>query len=321
MVTDGYGRQFKKLRVSLTSQCNFSCLYCTGVHHEEKPAHSNFDKPLMPDAATQQIISNIERIHQSVQLQSVRLTGGEPLLNPAVTQIVLAVKQMGIADIKLTTNGFLLPQYAERLAKAGLKSVNVSLDAVTPQVFRAMTRRGGLAQVLKGIEKALEVGLEVKINTVLMRNRNDGEILPLFEYAGKMGIVIRYLEVMNMGPLHKTSHRWLVSQNEVLQTIKQHHPIMPIPRKDGSTANYWQTREGQVFGIIANESEPFCSDCDRLRLEPNGKIYGCISNPNGIQLLPEGSKNDTIHALKLAIGQKQNIKFTGSPTSMLYLGG
>jgi cyclic pyranopterin phosphate synthase len=317
MVKDRFGRQFKKLRVSLTSQCNFSCLYCTGVHHEQKPKVVAPVSPLLPQSVTQQIIANIGHIHQQVQLQSVRLTGGEPLLNPDVTTIVAAVRKMGIDDIRLTTNGFLLPQYAQRLVDAGLQSANVSLDAISPEVFRAMSRRGGLAQVLKGIEKALEVGLDVKINTVLMRNRNDGEILPLLDYASQMGIIIRYLELMSMGPLHQTAHLWLVSQGEILQTIQKQHATIPIPRKDNSTAKYWQTTNGQVFGIIANESEPFCADCDRLRLEPGGKIYGCISAPVGIQL----TSNNTTQALQLAIKQKQEVKFSGSHISMLQMGG
>lgn len=321
MITDSHGRRFRKLRVSLTSQCNFSCLYCTGVHHESKPTPL---QPVLADTgrtASERLIANINAIHQMVGLTSVRLTGGEPLLNPSVTTVVAAVKNMGIDDIRLTTNGFLLPQFAKALKDAGLKSVNVSLDAIDPEVFKAMTRRGGHGQVLKGIDKGLDEGLDVKLNAVIMRNRNESQILPLLRFANQRGIIVRYLELMQMGPLHQTAHLWMVPQHEILDTIKSQYAILPIPRKDGSTANYWQTFQGQVFGVIANESEPFCADCDRLRLDASGVVYGCIGADKGIALPVNPQAEQMALALQQAMNQKQTLKFSGSRSSMMAMGG
>lgn len=318
MVTDSYSRKFKKLRVSLTSQCNFSCLYCTGVHHEQKP-ESMASEHL--SGASERLIATIQKLHQQSHFESIRLTGGEPLLNPDVIMIVESISKMGIDDIRLTTNGFLLPQFSHQLAKAGLKSVNVSLDAISPEVFAVMARRNGVQQVIKGIDKALEAGLSVKLNAVIMKNRNDKEIMPLLNFANNKGLIIRFLELMKMGPLHHTVHQWQFTQLEILQTIQKQHNTIPIPRKDGSTANYWQLENGQVFGIIANESAPFCSDCNRLRLDASGKIYGCISNNNGIEVANLKSPLQITAALQKAMNQKQLLKFSGTELSMQAIGG
>jgi cyclic pyranopterin phosphate synthase len=321
MVKDIYGRTFRKLRVSLASHCNFSCTYCTGVVHELKPVTEGRAQMGDKENTFQQMLDNIGKIHRSVNLESVRLTGGEPLLNPAVVDAVVAIKAMGIEDVRMTTNGFLLPQYAERLAKAGLASVNISLDALSETAFHLMTRRKGLKQVLKGVDAALAAGLEVKLNTVLMLGKNEAEILPLLNYAAEKGVIIRYLELMGMGPVHHTSKRWLFSRDKILAIIQSAHEVLPIPRKDGSTANYWQTETGQVFGIIANESDPFCSDCDRLRLDANGKIYGCISSKTGINISDARDSQTTEELLVMAMQQKQEVRFTGSEISMMVMGG
>lgn len=318
MVTDSYGRKFTKLRVSLTSQCNFSCLYCTGVDHEQKPENAASEHL---SGASEKLIATIQKLHQHSHFESIRLTGGEPLLNPDVVMIVEAISKMGIDDIRLTTNGFLLPKFSHQLAKAGLKSVNVSLDAITPEVFVVMARRNGVQQVIKGIDKALEAGLKVKLNAVIMKNRNDKEIMPLLQFANNKGLIIRFLELMKMGPLHHTVHQWLMTQDDILQVIQKQHNTTPIPRKDGSTANYWQLDNGQVFGIIANESAPFCSDCNRLRLDASGKIYGCISNNNGIEVATIKSPLQITEALQKAMSQKQLLKFSGTELSMQAIGG
>jgi len=293
-------------------------LYCTGVHHEQKP-ESVASEHLT--GASEKLIATIQKLHQHAHFESIRLTGGEPLLNPDVVMIVDAISKMGIDDIRLTTNGFLLPKFSHQLARAGLKSVNVSLDAITPEVFAAMARRNGVQQVIKGIDKALEAGLSVKLNAVIMKNRNDKEIMPLLKFAQNKGLIIRFLELMKMGPLHHTVHQWLMTQDDILQVIQKQYNTIPIPRKDGSTANYWQLSNGQVFGIIANESAPFCSDCNRLRLDASGKIYGCISNDNGIEVSNLQSPMQFTLALQKAMDQKQLQRFSGTELSMQAIGG
>jgi cyclic pyranopterin phosphate synthase len=154
-----------------------------------------------------------------------------------------------------------------------------------------------------------------------MKNRNNQEIIPLLKFANSKGLIIRFLELMKMGPLHHTVHEWLYTQDDILQTIQKQHHTVPIPRKDGSTANYWQLDNGQVFGIIANESAPFCSDCNRLRLDTSGKIYGCISNNNGIEVANLESPMQLTLALQKAMDQKQLQRFSGTELSMQAIGG
>jgi Molybdenum cofactor biosynthesis enzyme len=317
MIIDTQKRQFNKLRVSITSECNFSCLYCTGLK-EENQAHI---MPLARPVDSQKLIRIIKNIHQQVQLETIRITGGEPLLNPDAPDIIRALVKMGISDIRMTTNGVMFSRMAGELFAAGLKSVNISLDAVSPDAFKRMSRRDNLQQVFDGIDSAIAAGLEVRLNSVIMRNRNSREIIPLLEYARDKNLIIRFLELMKMGPMHQNFHRWIVTELEILQTIRDKYDFESLPRTKGSTANYWKMSNGQVFGIIANESSPFCADCNRLRLDANGNIYGCISTQKGIStdyaILPE----DYQGLLNQALAQKQNLRFTGHERSMQMIGG
>ncbi len=280
-VIDQYGRSFKTLRVSLLSKCNLGCVYCTMGDEEVKGINTAAARSLLP---VEDLLRIIEQLHKQLDLETIRLTGGEPLLYPYLKEVISQVKTMGIPQIKLTTNAFLLERQAEGLKQAGMQSVNVSLDAVDENVFFSMSRRSGLDKVLKGIEAALQTGLEVKINTVVMKGINDSQILPLLEYAGAQGIGIRFLEVMAMGHLYHQRKKYLFTEEEILKTIGCKYEITKLKRKPSATANYWQTNAGHVFGIIANESEPFCHDCNRLRLDSEGNIYGCLSSNHPISL-------------------------------------
>lgn len=309
-------RTFKKLRVSLTPECNFSCLYCVGTDElsPQKKAHNSSIQPL------ERIIDQIRAIHSHVQLHAVRLTGGEPLLHPSVVEIVKELQLMGIPKVQLTTNGSKLSHLAYDLQSAGLSSVNISLDAISPTTFISMSRHAELKQVLDGVDVAMAAGLEVKLNAVIMKGKNDDQILPLLEYAFSKNIVIRFLELMKMGPLHTNYLQWLFTQNEILQKIQTAYQITPLLRLANSTANYWKVSQNQVFGIIANESEPFCEDCNRLRLDSRGRIYGCIAAQNGIQLEHKPQINLS-EKLAFALNQKQDIQFVGHNRSMQFIGG
>jgi cyclic pyranopterin phosphate synthase len=268
------------------------------------------------------MLSIIRRLHQQLDLQTLRLTGGEPLLYKDLALIVRGAVQIGIQDLALTTNGVLLEQQAETLQKAGLKSINVSLDAIDEETFFKVSRRRGLIRILRGIEKALEYGIEVKLNTVVMRGINEHQILPLLEYAFSKKLKIRFLEVMAMGHLHENPDQYFFSQQEILSIIEARHSIAGLPRKIAATANYWQIDNGHVFGIIANETAPFCMDCNRLRLDSFGNIYGCLSSntPIPVGAAAAGSAELT-GKLEKAMSQKQTFKFTGSNLSMMHIGG
>lgn len=315
-ISDVYGRSFKSLRVSLLDNCNFGCTYCT-VGDEGTTTNRKVTKAHLSSC---EMISLIQKLHLALDFKVIRLTGGEPLLYSQLTEVVRAVKDLGIEGIKLTTNGFLLERQAQALKDAGLQSINVSLDAIDEDVFFLMSKRNHVQRVLHGIEAAVATGLNVKLNTVLMKGINDGQIIPLLEYAFKQKIAIRFLEVMSMGHLYHTASKYLVKRDEILHTIAGSYDFVPTFRKPSSTAHYWKTSRGHVFGIIANESLPFCHDCNRLRLDSKGNIYGCLSSNQPINI---SSVTDTELQGKLqeALGQKQALKFSGSELSMLQIGG
>jgi len=315
-VVDHYGRTFKTLRVSLLSACNLGCVYCTDT---DDLAIENKQQKITA-LSTQDLSGIIHQLHDELGLEVIRLTGGEPLLSPHLIPIIKEVKRLGISKIKLTTNGFLLERLAKPLKDAGMQSINVSLDAVDEDVFFLMSRRNNVKKILKGIDAARDAGLDVKLNAVLMKGINDQQILPLLHYAFERKIVIRFLEVMSMGHLHDKSEKYLVAKDEVLHTIAQHHDFIPLIRSASSTANYWKTDSGNVFGVIANESAPFCHDCNRLRLDSHGNIYGCLSTDQPINI--KNLSAEGLHEKLLeALSHKQSVKFTGSNLSMLNIGG
>jgi GTP 3',8-cyclase len=315
-IQDTYGRTFKTLRVSLLSACNLGCIYCT----ESDDLAIENKKQKNGALNAHELATIINHLHEQLNLDVVRLTGGEPLLSPHLIPLIKEVKALGISKIKLTTNGFLLERMAKALMDAGMQSINVSLDAVDEDVFFLMSRRNGVERILNGIDAALDSGMEIKLNAVLMKGINDSQIIPLLEYAFKRGIVIRFLEVMSMGHLYHQSDKFLITKDEVLHTIARHYDFMPLIRSVSSTANYWKTDKGNVFGIIANESAPFCHDCNRLRLDSQGNIFGCLSSNYPINI--KSVKGEELkQKLVLALSHKQKLKFTGSNLSMLNIGG
>lgn len=318
VVRDVYGRNFKTLRVSLINTCNLGCVYCACGQDEMRDNYALQQSAALPAS---EMLAIIARLHGQLGLRTLRLTGGEPLLYKELELIVRGAVQMGIGDLALTTNGLLLEQQAEGLKKAGLQSINVSLDAIDEAGFFKISRRRGLQKILNGIDKALECGLWVKINTVIMRGINEDQILPLLDYAFDRQLKIRFLEIMAMGHLHENPEQYFFSQQEMLSLIESRHRIVPLPRELSATANYWATEEGQVFGVIANESAPFCGDCDRLRLDSFGNIYGCLSSNTPISLLDVREGTALEEKLQEAMAQKQTLKFTGSELSMMHIGG
>jgi cyclic pyranopterin phosphate synthase len=323
-IADNYGRTFKTLRVSLLSSCNLGCVYCVAgdeaaaaVSHPVIATRPGADSHL----AMPELLQIIERLHGQLQLETVRLTGGEPLLYSGLTGLISGLRSIGIREIKLTTNGFLLKRLAVPIREAGMQSINISLDAVDEDVFFLMSKRHGVQRIMDGVDAALEAGLEVKINSVIMKGLNESQVIPLLEFAASRHVRIRFLELMAMGHLHERSGKYLCSQEEILSTLAGKYHFRPLGRAGGATANYWETEEGHVFGVIANESEPFCSDCNRLRLDSLGNIYGCLSSNHPISLDPADSAEGWGEKLQEALRQKQALRFVGSDLSMLHIGG
>jgi cyclic pyranopterin phosphate synthase len=315
MLTDKYNRQFKTLRLSLLSHCNLSCTYCT-MGEDDVREHNH-----TPILRADELLNYVKQLHDILNLKTIRLTGGEPLLYHELIDIIKGIKAIGIPEIKLTTNGFLLERLAKLIKDAGLQSINVSLDAVDETIFFLMSKRNNVQRILNGIDAALDAGLQVKLNAVIMKGINDSQILPLIKYAFERNITIRFLEIMAMGHLHADPLKYLFTQEEILSIIATEYNFERMDRNTSSTSNYWQTSSGNIFGIIANESEPFCSDCNRLRLDSEGNIYGCLSSNHPISLKEISDSNSLISKLQEAMAQKQSVKFTGSDLSMLHIGG
>jgi Molybdenum cofactor biosynthesis enzyme len=314
---DHLGRTFKTLRISLINTCNLACTYCTYGNDESKENYTQHKSNVI---SVHEMLNLIKRLHARLELTTIRFTGGEPLLYKDLTTLIARTSELGIDNLNLTTNGLLLQKIAPALKAAGLRSVNVSLDAIDPLTFFKMSRRHGLEQTLSGIEAAINEGIEVKLNAVIMKGMNDSQVIPLLKFAFSKNIKIRFLEIMSMGHLHGKIDEYFFSQKEILSLINRHYSFSPVSRSDSATANYWKTEEGHHFGIIANESHPFCADCNRLRLDAYGNIYGCLSNNNPVSITHTNTAGFDFK-LREALAQKQSIKFTGSKLSMLHIGG
>ncbi|MDX2189721.1 MAG: GTP 3',8-cyclase MoaA [Bacteroidota bacterium] len=309
------GRTFETLRVSLLNTCNLECTYCVndGVVGNKSPQINTLEY--------NELFEIIKRIHSILNLNTIRLTGGEPTLYKNIVPLINLLNTLEV-EIKLTTNGFLLKNLIQKLNQNDISSINVSLDAIDEDVFFQISKRRSVVKIIEGIDVAIDKGIKVKLNCVVIKGVNENQILPILNFAKERKIVIRFLEVMKMGHLFYETDTRLFSQNEILNTIQTQINFTHLPRKSSDTSNYWQTNDGQIFGIIANESAPFCSDCNRLRLDSYGNIYGCLSNPNGISI--RNSVNDTnelIANLEKALLQKQTLKFQGSSLEMIEVGG
>lgn len=316
MVKDDLGRTFGSLRVSLTDLCNLACTYCTSDNSKLSL------KEISEHAKGQKYLAQVAALHEICNFKEIRLTGGEPLLFRGIENLVEAFVKMGIPKIKLTTNGTMLAKKAKLLKDAGLDTVNVSLDVLNEELFHKMSKRRNINKVLDGIDAAVEAGLSPKINTVVMKGINTTEIVPLFNYFRERKIRIRFLEFMQMGELRHEYDRYFVPQAEILKQISSVAKFTAVERPNSATANYWETEDGYQFGIIANTSRPFCHDCDRLRIGNDGKIYGCLSNPEGLTFDPsENNKEQTIALLERTLAMKQRLEFKGSELSMKFIGG
>lgn len=314
---DTYHRSFKTLRVSLLDTCNLGCIYCTcGNEDSKRNYRSARGRSLTPST----LIDLIKQLHEVLSLETIRFTGGEPLIYPHIIEIVRGVRELGI-ELKITTNGLLLEKLALPLKDAGVTSMNVSLDAIDEDAFTRISRRSDVSRVIRGIKKAQEAGVDMKLNAVIMRDINDHQILPLSNFAFSNGIKLRFLEIMSMGHLFGNSENSFFSQEDILSLLSTRYNFSPLPRSLSSTANYWKTDEGYIFGIVANESQPFCRDCNRLRLDSFGNIYGCLSDNSPIPLTEADTRDEFQIKLQKAMNQKQLDKFHGSELSMLQIGG
>jgi cyclic pyranopterin phosphate synthase len=233
-------------------------------------------------------IIRLASIFLGLGVAKIRITGGEPLVRKDLEDLIAGICALeGVADISLTTNASLLSGKARRLKSAGLDRINVSLDTLRPERFRMMTRRGDLRQVLEGIDAARGAGLSpIKINTVVIRDTNDDEILDMAEYCRANGFEIRFIEYMDVGNQNNWSMEHTVSKKEILDTIRTRHALEPRGRPDGrAPAEEFRYVDGQgTVGIIGSVTEPFCASCSRARMTADGRFVTCLFSESGFDL-------------------------------------
>jgi cyclic pyranopterin phosphate synthase len=321
MIVDALGRRFRNLRVSLTAACNYACTYC--VPDGKRLQAASYE------LTSQELVTAVRLLIDAAGIEKLRLTGGEPLLSPKFDEFLPAVMQLGLSDVSLTTNGQLLPRKADIIAESGLKRINISLDTLNPEAFRDIARSGDLVTVLEGVELMQQAGLRVKMNMVPMRSSNHDQILPMLDYCLERDIELRYIELMNMGHLRASNQYQIdfVGMDEILEMIDRRYEFTRTDAPYDSTAVRYEIPGKGSFGIIANESEPFCRSCTRLRLSSNGMLYGCLSNSRShdmkpVLAMPEHFAIARVQSLLMkALGDKQDLAFTGEVTVMKFIGG
>ena len=293
MLRDKLGRPLEVLRISLTDRCNFRCSFCMPPEHKY-----NFlsKKELLSAEDIEEIVKTFAKLG----VKKVRLTGGEPTLREDLEEIVERIsKTKGIQDLALTTNGYLLSDRLEALREAGLKRITFSVHSLNPEVNeKIVNRKVDLFKVLETIDRAKELGFKVKVNAVIIRGLNEDEILPLAEYFKKKGIVIRFIEFMDVGTLNGWDYDKVVSAEEILKTIKEKYEVEELGREEKDTALRYRYADDSVeFGIIASVTKPFCRGCNRIRLSADGKVYTCLFSSEGHDIKNEENLEDKIRKI------------------------
>lgn len=282
---DRRGRPLKDLRISVMDRCNFRCPYCM----PENQYHRDFQFLHADERLSFGEITRLARLFVERGVTKLRLTGGEPLLRPGLVDLIGELSLIdGVEDLALTTNGILLAQHAAALKGAGLDRVTVSFDALDEATFRRMSGgRGTPERVLEGIDAALEAGLTpVKINTVVQRGINERGIYALLERFRHTGVVVRFIEYMDVGTLNKWNEKELVPSAELVERIRQRWAIRPIESSyRGEVAERWEFEDGAgEIGFISSVTQPFCGDCTRARLSSDGSLYTCLFAARGTDL-------------------------------------
>lgn len=274
---DSFGRNINYLRISITDLCNLRCKYCMPKEGVSKECHS--------DILSLEDFYKISKVMVSLGIDKIRITGGEPLIKKDLISLIGKISKLdGIKELALTTNGLLLEKYAKDLKEAGLTRVNISIDTLDEKKYSEITRGGKLKDVLKGIEKAREVGLTpIKLNVVLMGGFNVDEIGSFVELTRNEKMDIRFIELMPIGEALKIKNVFRVDGNTILKKVPE---LREVEREDiSSPAKYFKLKNGLgKVGIIEPVSCKFCKDCNRIRLTSTGKLKLCLHSEDEIDL-------------------------------------
>jgi cyclic pyranopterin phosphate synthase len=326
-LVDGWDREIKSLRVSVTDKCNFRCRYCM-------PAEGLEWLP-RDEVLTFEEIERIVRVLAEMGVNEIRLTGGEPLIRRDLPVLVeMVARTPGVDDLSLTTNGILLDRLAGPLVKAGLRRLNVSLDSLSHTRFAEITRRDALDRVLAGLEEAERYPelRPIKVNCVAIRGFTEEEVPALAELARRKPYVVRFIEFMPLDADEAWRQDEVLTGAEIRALIEERWPLVAIPAKPSSTARRFRFADGAgEIGFVNPVSEPFCSSCDRIRLTADGRLRTCLFSRREWDLkgpLRRGASDDELEALLRWAVRHKELKhrinepgFVRASRSMSQIGG
>ncbi|HKE80362.1 MAG TPA: GTP 3',8-cyclase MoaA [Solirubrobacteraceae bacterium] len=302
-LVDGHGRRIADLRVSVTDRCNFRCQYCMpaeGLPWLERDEVLHFEE-----------IERIVRLLAAMGVGDVRLTGGEPLVRREFPRLVAMLAPLA-DDLSVTTNGYLLERDAEALVRAGVNRFNVSIDSLQRDRFFEMTRRDALPRVLRGLEvlAGFPEAHPIKVNAVAMRGFTEDEVLPFARFAREHPYEVRFIEFMPLDADHAWTPDSVLTGDEVRALIEEHFPLAATPREPHATARVYRFADGRgSIGFINPVSEPFCGDCNRIRLTADGKLRTCLFSLNETDLrgpMRAGATDaDLEHIVREAVWRKE----------------
>ncbi len=324
-LVDPHGRTVRDLRISVTDRCNLRCRYCMPAEGMDWLARS--------DLLTYEEIERVARVCvERFGFDGIRLTGGEPTMRAHLPVLVEKLARLG-TDLSLTTNGATLGLLAGDLRAAGLRRVNISLDSLRPDTFFAITRRHALEQVIDGIDAAIDAGLSpVKVNCVLVRGVNDGEIVDFVDFGRERGVTIRFIEFMPLDADDRWSPDGVVPGAEVVAAIDAVFPVEPVDQRGSAPAERFRYLDGRgEVGVISSVTQSFCGSCDRVRLTAEGMFRNCLFAVKETDLrsvLRSGGSDDDLAAAIIAdVGNKWaghsigQVTFLRPDRSMSQIGG
>lgn len=300
---DPFARTIDYLRISVTDRCNERCLYCMPENYRDwLPA-----KSILTDAE----ILAVVRVATELGFRRFRVTGGEPLLRPNLPELVRAMAAVpGVESLRMTTNGTRLPQMAGALVAAGVQSFNVSLDAIDPATYQSITH-GDLTPVLAGIRQLKTLDCQVKLNTVLMRGRNENQISAILDFAAGLDVAVRFIELMPVSLSEMLGPENFLSVGEVRAMIEADEPLDPIEEVHGfGPARYYRSRRRKLtIGFISAITDThFCETCNKMRLTADGQLRPCLGNHLETNLLPalrpEISPDELRRMFEMTLGVK-----------------
>ncbi len=278
-LVDKYGRRITYVRLSITDRCDFRCTYCMGEEMTFLPRH---------EVLSLEECLQVAEVFAGMGVSKLRITGGEPLVRKQAMWLIERLGALpGVDNLVLTTNGSQLDRFAAPLKAANVKRINVSLDTLRPDRFKAITRIGELAKVLRGIEAAQAAGFtRTKLNTVMMRGVNDDEFVDLVRYAVDHALDISFIEEMPLGEIHGRSETYIGS-DETLARLGEHFDLTPSAESSGGPAKYWRIPGSETrVGFISPHSHNFCDSCNRVRITARGELYPCLGQNDAVHLLP-----------------------------------